>query len=287
MPLNKEVFRVRALSALVFVAIMLVGLLWNHWSFLVLFTIIHAGCWAEYVRLQQSICNIQVHPWMTAGYISVGMLIMWSFCGPAYAINNYALWQNAIVPLSLGGFLLLAAGILHRYTRLHLKGFVYLTGGWLYISLAWGCMLGLRQVEVPGLSSGVALPLILIGSIWINDTMAYIVGSFIGKTPLSTVSPKKTWEGTIGGTVLAIVILAIIARWGFGSSWLWAIAIPTVGAVAGTLGDLWESKLKRLAGVKDSGQMMPGHGGFLDRFDSMLWAAPVAWALIQVVLLVR
>lgn len=285
MPLNQEVFRVRALSAIVFVAIMLVGLLWSHWSFLLLFTAIHAGCWVEYIRLQQKITRIALHPWITAGCIGMGMLIMWGFCGPMYAIASYPLWHNAVLPLSLGSFLLLAAGILHPATRIHLKGFVYVAGGWLYLSLGWGCMLGLRQVEVPGLSTGVALPLILIGSIWINDTMAYIVGSFVGKTPLSPISPKKTWEGTIGGALLAIGILALIARYGFGSSWLWAVAIPTVGAVAGTLGDLWESKLKRLAGVKDSGQMMPGHGGFLDRFDSMLLAAPVAWLLLQLVLI--
>jgi phosphatidate cytidylyltransferase len=76
--------------------------------------------------------------------------------------------------------------------------------------------------------------------------------------------------------------VALIARQGFGVGWLYSILIPLVSAVAGTFGDLLESKLKRLAGVKDSGNMMPGHGGFLDRFDSMLLATPVVWLFLQV-----
>jgi phosphatidate cytidylyltransferase len=112
--------------------------------------------------------------------------------------------------------------------------------------------------------------------------MAYLVGSFIGKTPLSPVSPKKTWEGTIGGAILAVLVVALIARFGFQTGWLYAIVIPFIGAVVGTVGDLLESKLKRMAGVKDSGSMMPGHGGFLDRFDSMLLATPAVWLFIMV-----
>lgn len=122
---------------------------------------------------------------------------------------------------------------------------------------------------------------------WINDTMAYIVGSIIGKTPLSAISPKKTWEGTIGGIVLCITVVTIA------SSYIpvlrnihfihWTM-ISMIAAVMGTFGDLVESKLKRMAGVKDSGKIMPGHGGFLDRFDSLLIATPFVWLYVQVFL---
>jgi phosphatidate cytidylyltransferase len=103
------------------------------------------------------------------------------------------------------------------------------------------------------------------------------VGSFIGKTPLSPISPKKTWEGTIGGIVLSVLVVALLfsymgpgqIAWPF-TGWIAAIAL--VASITGTLGDLLESKLKRMAGVKDSGSFMPGHGGFLDRFDSLLLA---------------
>jgi phosphatidate cytidylyltransferase len=284
MPLNKEVFKVRAISAVFFVAIMLTGLLWNVWSFLALFLIIHAGCWWEYIKLIEKIVGIRVHIWATMGCIAAGMAIMLVFCGDAYTIANYRLSENLILPLSAAGFILLVMGILHKETRITVPGFARWFLGFAYISLSWGMMLWLRQYGISNLLGdlGWMLPLILIGSIWVNDTMAYIVGSFIGKTPLSPISPKKTWEGTIGGAVLAVIVVALIARFGFGTGWLYAIIIPLIGAVAGTLGDLLESKLKRMAGVKDSGSMMPGHGGFLDRFDSMLLATPVAWLFMMV-----
>ncbi len=125
---------------------------------------------------------------------------------------------------------------------------------------------------------GWVLPMLLIASIWINDTMAYIVGSFIGKTPLSLISPKKTWEGTIGGAILCIVVVTLVGYFVLGmTDYISLIVVSGIAAVIGTLGDLLESKLKRMAGVKDSGSFMPGHGGFLDRFDSLLLATPFVW----------
>jgi len=141
---------------------------------------------------------------------------------------------------------------------------------------------------------GSLLILIIIGSIWINDTMAYIVGSLIGKTPFSKISPKKTWEGTLGGIILAVVVMGVIGffstRYANGGqvTWVWTlhwVAIAGIAAVTGTAGDLLESKLKRMAGVKDSGHIMPGHGGFLDRFDSLLVATPFVWLYIMWLLL--
>jgi len=141
---------------------------------------------------------------------------------------------------------------------------------------------------------GWMVPIVLIASIWINDTMAYIVGSFIGKTPFSKISPKKTWEGTIGGMILCVlvigfVVVPILMGNTAGDILLrdtrvnWFI-IAALAAIFGTLGDLLESKIKRMADVKDSGQIMPGHGGFLDRFDSLLIATPVVWLYIKLFL---
>ena len=124
------------------------------------------------------------------------------------------------------------------------------------------------------------MPVIIIASIWINDTMAYIVGSLIGKTPLSKISPKKTWEGTIGGILLSIGVAAAFAYFYWPPITLPVAIIAAIAAMAGTFGDLLESKLKRMAGVKDSGSLMPGHGGFLDRFDSLLVAVPFVWLYV-------
>jgi phosphatidate cytidylyltransferase len=133
------------------------------------------------------------------------------------------------------------------------------------------------------------LPLVIIGSMWVNDTMAYIVGSLIGRTPFSKISPKKTWEGTIGGALLCVLVIGFTAcaitadNFPF-KDYHWFI-IAGICAVFGTAGDLLESKIKRMAEVKDSGSIMPGHGGFLDRFDSLLVATPFVWLYIKLFVL--
>jgi len=141
-------------------------------------------------------------------------------------------------------------------------------------------MVNLRNSYLLPINHGLVIPLILIASIWINDTMAYIVGSLIGKTPLSSISPKKTREGTLGGALLAIIIVTLTGHFAFRLPVVHLIIISTIATVTGTAGDLMESKLKRLAGVKDSGEIMPGHGGFLDRFDSLLLATPFVWLYV-------
>ena len=162
--------------------------------------------------------------------------------------------------------------------------------GLVYISLCWGLMMDLYKPNEIVLDRPYDLPIrflpvIIIFSIWINDTMAYIVGSLIGKRPLSKISPKKTWEGTIGGIILAVttigfIIIALFKDENVSSSYHWFV-IPAIAATTGTFGDLLESKLKRMADVKDSGSLMPGHGGFLDRFDSLLLATPFVWLYVQ------
>ena len=111
--------------------------------------------------------------------------------------------------------------------------------------------------------------------------MAYIVGSFIGKTPFSKISPKKTWEGTAGGAILCVAVVTLAGYYLFHFK---DVVYPDSHfdncCCSRYSGDLLESKLKRMAGVKDSGQIMPGHGGFLDRFDSLILAAPFVWLYV-------
>jgi phosphatidate cytidylyltransferase len=161
----------------------------------------------------------------------------------------------------------------------------FIAAGLLYISVSWGLMVNLRNwghFDYGREFWNKALPLGLVLSIWINDTMAYLVGSLTGKTPFSKISPKKTWEGTLGGIILCIIVISLVFYywWDIFSLKDW-MAISFLAAITGTFGDLLESKLKRMAGVKDSGSIMPGHGGFLDRFDSMLLATPAVWIYVQ------
>jgi phosphatidate cytidylyltransferase len=287
MAFNWQTFRTRTLTAIIFVAVMLVGLLWNHWSFFVLFSVIHFGCWWEYLRLMKKIHNTTFHIYTQLGLMLLGYGLMLWFCGPAYNIAGYGLKDNFSLPVSAAGFVLLVSGIFQK-NKIELKSFGTAALGLLYISLSWGFMMSLRISEVINVDSeggeylksdrGSIIPMLIIFSIWINDTMAYIVGSIIGKTPLSKISPKKTWEGTIGGIILSIIVITYFLQPHL--YWKYLLGISLISAVIGTFGDLLESKLKRMAGVKDSGHIMPGHGGFLDRFDSLLVATPFVWLFV-------
>jgi phosphatidate cytidylyltransferase len=280
MAFNWQTFTTRAISGLSFAGIMIAGLLWNAWSFLFLFTIIHFGCWHEYLRLVERIRQVQFHSYTKLGFMLLGFGGMLLFAGHPYDIAGYSIRGNASLPLTIAGFVLLVIGIF-REKRLQVKAFGMAALGWLYISLSWGLMLDLYEDwgTMPYL-----IPVVLILSIWVNDTMAYIVGSFIGRTPLTSISPKKTWEGTIGGMLLAIIAISVLFPLLFmkGRTQIFdtgLVVISALAAVSGTFGDLLESFLKRKAGVKDSGNMMPGHGGFLDRFDSLLLATPCCWLI--------
>jgi phosphatidate cytidylyltransferase len=128
-------------------------------------------------------------------------------------------------------------------------------------------------------SPGIVVGFFLL--IWANDTGAYLTGVSFGKHKLmETISPKKTWEGFVGGIVLALTVAWFISGWlGVVNRTAWLV-ISLIISVAGTYGDLIESMLKRSAGVKDSGSVMPGHGGFLDRFDSTIISFPLVYLFI-------
>ncbi len=119
--------------------------------------------------------------------------------------------------------------------------------------------------------------------IWVNDSFAYLVGKSIGRNKLfPSVSPKKTIEGTIGGFVFTLVAAYVLAQYEpIIKLHEWMI-LGSVIVITGSLGDLVESKLKRLAKVKDSGAILPGHGGMLDRLDSLIFAAPFAYLLLNI-----
>lgn len=114
--------------------------------------------------------------------------------------------------------------------------------------------------------------------IWVNDTFAYLVGRSLGRNKLfESVSPKKTIEGSLGGLIFAWVAAYILSRYDQVLGWEQWIVLASVIVVAGSLGDLLESKFKRRAGVKDSGAILPGHGGIWDRLDSLVFASPFVY----------
>jgi len=288
-----KTFFTRTASALVFVAVMLGGILWTDYTFFLLFFLI--GCFAlqEYFKLIRHIDPDYTgvpapHKW---GATIAGAAILLTFTG-----NNF---QVAHIPTGLIGWwiaviflLVMPLGEVLMSKDFSLKNIGYSAIGLLYITIPFGLLIHIRLNAIDiqytpgnvGTAPGWLIPLLLIIFIWINDTMAYIVGSLIGRTPFApAISPKKTIEGTVGGMILAVATAGIYGHfWGYQYLALqhW-IALALIAAVFGTIGDLIESKLKRMAGVKDSGNIMPGHGGFMDRFDSLLLAAPFAWIYVH------
>jgi phosphatidate cytidylyltransferase len=129
------------------------------------------------------------------------------------------------------------------------------------------------------------IPLSVISIIWINDTFAYVSGRLIGKHPMTPkLSPGKTWEGFAGGVLITLlggwIIFKITGVYSPGTWLLLSLIISNLGL----LGDLYESHLKRKKAVKDAGNLLPGHGGILDRFDSLLFVAPGVWILFQLLI---
>jgi phosphatidate cytidylyltransferase len=133
-----------------------------------------------------------------------------------------------------------------------------------------------------GADVGFLVVLLVLSSVWATDTAAYFVGRGIGSTPLApALSPKKTVEGAIGGFVVAVIVGAVLGHFLLGRG-LMGWWVGAVAGIAGQIGDLFESALKRELKIKDFGTIIPGHGGVLDRFDSLLFVAPAVWLLTHV-----
>jgi phosphatidate cytidylyltransferase len=268
MAMNWPTFFTRLGSAVVFCAIMLVGLLWNEWSFLTLVSLIQVLCLREFFGLMKKIHIAQYWPsWLPVVIQICSLLFLWE---GSMMIENYSFMKV------LQFFPVIILAIAYATKPKANKAAALSLVGILYIAVPMLLLFQMYQTDY-------LLPLMTILMLWCNDTLAYLVGSFIGKTPLSKISPKKTWEGTIGGIVLTLIAVFVWSRLkdtDFSSSF-W-VGLAFVVAVTGTFGDLLESRLKRMADVKDSGTMMPGHGGALDRFDSLLIASPFAFIYVYI-----
>lgn len=137
-------------------------------------------------------------------------------------------------------------------------------------------------VLIRDLDSGTLLALATLLGVWANDVFAYLVGSLLGRHKMSpNISPNKSWEGFAGGTIFTIVVwIGLYFLIDSPMSLPWHALVGVTVSVTGVLGDLAESRLKREAGIKDSGTLLPGHGGFLDRFDSLIMVSVVAYILL-------
>jgi phosphatidate cytidylyltransferase len=222
----------------------------------------------------------KLHQW---GVLVLGVFTTVALASLPYAFKGVPLTNYATYGIIGVAVIILLADLVSK--KINFKALLVSAVGIIYISMGLSLIFQLRALMSNTFVGdiGYTIPLVLIVSIWVNDTAAYLVGSLIGRRPLSSISPNKTWEGTIAGILISVLLVTKIMGQYIPLSEKSIFLISIVAAIAGTFGDLVESKLKRLAGVKDSGTMMPGHGGFLDRFDSILLATPFVWLLIQLV----
>lgn len=262
----------RSVSATVFLLIMVGSMLLGQIATSLLFLVVTFFSIDEFLKLS-------VKSGAKPGK-GITLLIGMAVYSIVAAIGLFALdgrWLMLLLPLML----LLMVAELYRNSASP-----FLNIGWmllpiLYIAIPFALLTYFFDADATDWKerSGTILGFFII--LWLNDTGAYFVGSVAGKHRLfERISPKKSWEGSIGGGAIAL-----LTAWGISfiftqytiPQWL---AIAMVIIVAGTYGDLVESMLKRSIGIKDSGTIMPGHGGLLDRFDAVLLAAPFVFALL-------
>ena len=206
-----------------------------------------------------------IQPWKVAGWLVGGLLALRSFVPVAW-------------PVALGVLLgMLAWSPFSKGERpLHDLGGTVL--GIVYPAFLFSFLTDLRLARGPAVGDLEAFYLTLTAFllIWVTDTFAYYSGKSLGRHKLAPlISPKKTWEGALGGALGAVVLAVVLKLTVLGFlTWPHVVALAIIGGVVGQVGDLAESRLKRSVGAKDSGTLLPGHGGVLDRFDAMILTVP-------------
>ena len=261
----------RTITGVLFVAILIGCILYSAISFGTLFVVISALTIYEFSQLVNRTEGISVNKTITMLGGAYLFLAVMGFCIDASD-------SKIFIPYVL---LLLYLLISELYLKKNspILNWAYAMFSQLYIGLPFAMLsiLAFHKDPYGEVSYNPILPLSIFIFLWLNDTGAYCVGSLIGKHRLfERISPKKSWEGSIGGGIVAIGASFILAYYfPIMPMWQWA-GLALVVVIFGTWGDLTESLLKRQLQVKDSGSILPGHGGMLDRFDSALMAIPAA-----------
>ncbi|HJS20868.1 MAG TPA: phosphatidate cytidylyltransferase [Anaerolineales bacterium] len=266
----------RTLTALVLAAVVLPAIIFGGVYYFLVFTIFLVGSAWEYVRLYRAV-QFEPHEIVTVGSVLVIATARFFF-------------EEAAIPL-FGISILLAMAV---HTLAYERGreragvdFTISAAGIAYLGWIGSYLLDLRQLPQGGWWWMIVLPIVFA-----SDTGAYSIGSVYGKHKMTPrLSPKKSWEGYFAGVFTAVIIGAFFAYAfsSLGPQPLAGLIDPLKGALLGLvigavapLGDLGESMLKRQSGLKDSSNVFPGHGGFLDRIDAWLWGAAIGYFIIQI-----
>lgn len=269
----KNNFIQRAVTGVLFVIVLVGCILYSPLSFGILFTIISALSVHEFAQLVSKSSEVSINKTITALGGAYLYLALMSFC------TQQSVGARVFLPY-LGLLLYMMITELYLKKKNPTGNWAYSMLSQLYVALPFALLNVLafqNSPETGSVTYNPILPLSIFVFIWLSDTGAYCVGSLIGKHRLfERISPKKSWEGSIGGGIFSIASsLGFAHFFPFMPGWQW-VGLAIVVVIFGTWGDLTESLMKRQLGIKDSGNILPGHGGMLDRFDSALMAIPAA-----------
>ena len=268
---------VRAVTGVFFVTAMVLGILHPH-ALIVLFALITGLSIWEYTGLVNNIKGVKVNRFIST---IIGVYFFLAVAGLRLTpVEGFVVFVPYILSI-----LYLLISELYLKNENPINSWAYTMLGQMYIAMPFSMInvLAFQQIQPGQVTFDYLLPLSIFIFLWTNDTGAYLCGSLLGKHKLfPRISPKKSWEGSIGGGILVLIVAGVIGYFANIGATPHMLSIPGwvgLGLVVvffGTWGDLVESLLKRTLGIKDSGNILPGHGGMLDRFDSSLLAIPAA-----------
>ncbi|MFW6383077.1 MAG: phosphatidate cytidylyltransferase [Nanoarchaeota archaeon] len=264
----------RSITGIIFILILAGAILLGHFSYYVIFLIIMTISLLEFIELTKNIeLKIPKIPTLILGVIIFSLTFL-----EAQKLIHTSWLSLAILPAILTPLFTFIKQNNNQLLEICLNffGMIYII---LPLSLANYLVFPANDVNH---AYDPDLLMFIFILIWTHDTFAYITGKYAGKHKLSKqISPAKTWEGTIGGTTISIIVALIIGYFSTNYPIIHFVALPIIISSAATLGDLTESSLKRTAKVKDSGNILPGHGGILDRFDAAFFAIPATFIYIK------
>ena len=266
--------RIRTIWGILFVVVLIGAIFLGPYTFALLFLILSVFILKEFYSLA---VQAGYSPQIPAGLVTGGILFILSY-----------LLVNHLIPVKyIHAFLIILFFFpvyeLFRKKETPLVNIAITGFGVLYVSVPLAILNFIvfpGNFGIPGYDYSLLICLLIF--IWSSDSGAYLFGVKFGRNRLfERISPKKSWEGLLGGLFTSIVAAWMLSKFFTQYDFLFLITIAIVAVIAGTLGDLVESMIKRSVGVKDSGQFMPGHGGLLDRFDSLLLASPMIFFVLQ------
>jgi len=262
--------KTRAITGFIFVIVMLASVLSGLYAFTAFLLILSTFTLEEFYRLLK---HADIEPNKIFGFaIAVTLFLVVSL----FFINGADLiYLLSVIPLMF----LVVVSELYRKKTMPFHNIAYTLFGILFVALPF-CLF--YALAFTGGQYNFVYPLAFLILLWASDTGAYLFGISFGKNKLfERHSPKKTWEGLAGGLLTSLIAAGIISIYFKELDLFHWMALSTIIVIAGSFGDLAESMLKRNLSVKDSGSLLPGHGGLLDRFDGLLLAAPLVFVYLQ------